>query len=103
MIRLSGLEPGKDIDIVFTGVRPGEKLSETLWDEGMLYQPTVHPDIVRLEEDVALDGERLQATLEELSRLVRDGDAQALIGLLNERVPGSVVGKTPPPDLISVI
>jgi FlaA1/EpsC-like NDP-sugar epimerase len=103
MVRLSGLEPGKDIDIVFTGVRPGEKLSETLWDEGMLYQPTGHPDILRLEEDVALEGDGLQATLEELGRLVRDGDAHALIGLLNERVPGSVVGKTPPPDLISVI
>ena len=103
MIRLSGLEPGKDINIVYTGVRPGEKLSETLWDEGMRYQLTDHPDVVRLEDDVALEGEALQATLDELSRLVRDGDAQALIGLLNERVPGSVVGKTPPPDLISVI
>jgi FlaA1/EpsC-like NDP-sugar epimerase len=103
MIRLSGLEPGKDIDIVYTGVRPGEKLSETLWDEGMSYQPTTHPDVVRLDDDAALEGDVLRATLDELGRLVREGDAQALIGLLNERVPGSVVGKTPPPDLISVI
>jgi len=103
IIRLSGLEPGKDIEIVYTGIRPGEKLSEALWDEGMHYQPTDHPDIVRLEDDGALEGEALQGTLDELTRLVRDSDSQALIGLLNERVPGSVVGKIPPPDLISVI
>jgi FlaA1/EpsC-like NDP-sugar epimerase len=103
LIRLSGLEPGRDIEIVFTGIRAGEKLSESLWDEGMKYQPTEHPDVVRVDEDAALEGTLLQTTLDEIARLARDGDPQALIGLLNERVPGSVVGKAPPPDLISVL
>ena len=49
LIRLSGLEPGKDIEIVFTGIRPGEKLSEDLWEEGDPRQQTSHPDIFRLE------------------------------------------------------
>ncbi len=103
MIRLSGLEPGRDVEIVFTGIRPGEKLSESLWEEGMDYEPTAHPDIVRVEEEIALEGEALQTTLSELARLASDGDAQALVGLLNARVPGCAVGKTPPPDLISVL
>ncbi|MEW6568549.1 MAG: nucleoside-diphosphate sugar epimerase/dehydratase, partial [Chloroflexota bacterium] len=103
LIRLSGLEPGRDVEIVFTGIRPGEKLSESLWEEGLPYQPTSHPDVVRVEEEVPLEGEALQTTLHELSRLAGDGDSQALIGLLNARVPGCTVGKAPPPDLISVL
>ncbi len=49
LIRLSGLEPGKDIEIVFTGIRSGEKLSEDLWDQDSSFRPTSHPEIFRLE------------------------------------------------------
>jgi len=103
LIRLSGLEPGKDIPIVFTGIRPGEKLSETLWDEGLEYQSTKHPDIMQVENGGFLEGDTLDTTVEELVRLAREGDAQAIVGLLSERVPGSVLGQVPPPDLTSVL
>jgi FlaA1/EpsC-like NDP-sugar epimerase len=45
MIRLSGLVPGKDINIIYTGLRPGEKLNEELLTEQELNKPTYHPKI----------------------------------------------------------
>jgi FlaA1/EpsC-like NDP-sugar epimerase len=103
LIRLSGLEPRKDIEIVFTGVRPGEKLSEALWDEGIEYEETPHPDIVTVMEGGLLEGQPLQATIDELVQLAVEGDAQAIIGLLSERVPGNRLGEAPPPDLTSAL
>lgn len=46
MIALSGLEPGRDIDIVFTGMRPGEPLHEATFALGEHYQPTAHERIL---------------------------------------------------------
>lgn len=46
MITLSGFRPDEDIDIVFSGVRPGEKLFEELRTEGENLEPTVHPKIL---------------------------------------------------------
>jgi len=48
LIRLSGKEPGKDIEIVFTDLRPGEKLHEELITEGEDVIPTSHQKIVTL-------------------------------------------------------
>lgn len=103
LIRLSGLEPGKDIEIVFTGARPGEKLSEDLWDEAMKYSSTTHPDIVRVEEEEWASPEVLEVTIDELARLAVEGDPEAILGLLSERVPGCVLGQSPPPDFASIV
>ncbi len=46
VIRLSGLEPGKDIEIVYTGLRPGEKLYEELLHESENLQPTEHEKLL---------------------------------------------------------
>ncbi len=46
MIRLAGKQPGKDIAIVYTGLRPGEKLHETLFHAEELYRPTTHSKIL---------------------------------------------------------
>jgi FlaA1/EpsC-like NDP-sugar epimerase len=48
MIRLRGLRPYKDIDIEFTGARPGEKLHEVLFYESENPEATLHHNIVRL-------------------------------------------------------
>jgi len=104
LIRLSGLEPGKDIEIDFTGIRPGEKLSEDLWDEGMRYQPTAHPEIFRVEEEEPVPAaSSLQQTVDELLRLAQDGEKVAILDLLDATIPSAAVRATPPPDLTSLV
>jgi len=104
LIRLSGLEPGKDIEIDFTGIRPGEKLSEDLWDEGMRYQPTAHPEIFRVEEEETVPAaSSLQQTVDELLRLAQDGEKVAILDLLDATIPSAAVRATPPPDLTSLV
>jgi FlaA1/EpsC-like NDP-sugar epimerase len=103
LIRLSGLEPGRDIEIVFTGIRPGEKLSEELWDKWAHYEPTSHPDIVQLADEDLQGGEILAQTVDELAHMAREGDVQGIIHLLDEFIPGAAVRSAPPPDLTSIL
>jgi FlaA1/EpsC-like NDP-sugar epimerase len=103
LIRLSGLEPGKDIEITFTGIRPGEKLSEELWEKWAHYAPTAHPDIVLLAEEEIVGGEDLRSSVDELVRLAREGDAASIVRLLDESIPGAAVRSTPPPDLTAIV
>jgi FlaA1/EpsC-like NDP-sugar epimerase len=103
LIRLSGLEPGKDIEIVFTGIRPGEKLREALWDEGADYVSTAHPDVLRLNENEVLAGIDLKAAVDQLIELSRNGDPDQVVAMLNNIVPGATVNSTPPPDITSMI
>ncbi|NMC79517.1 MAG: polysaccharide biosynthesis protein, partial [Chloroflexi bacterium] len=102
LIRLSGLEPGRDIEVVFTGIRPGEKLSEDLWYEGNLFTPTVHPDIFRVDGQTELQGEELKNVVEEITRLAHEGDASAIVSMLDQIIPDSAIRITPPPELTSI-
>jgi FlaA1/EpsC-like NDP-sugar epimerase len=101
LIRLSGLEPGRDIEIVYTGIRPGDKLSEDLWDEGFTFEKTDHPDIFRIESQEGLHGTELRQTVDELIHLAQEGDGTTAVSLMDEIIPGSAVLSTPPPDLTS--
>ncbi|MCU0487822.1 MAG: polysaccharide biosynthesis protein [Anaerolineales bacterium] len=103
VIRLSGLEPGKDIEIVFTGIRPGEKLSEELWDRTARYEPTAHPDIVLLAEESSLNGEPLSRVLNELGHLAREGEEDAILKILDEVIPGAAMRSTPSLDFTSFV
>ena len=103
LIRLSGLEPGTDIEIVFTGVRPGEKLREELWDDLSDLTRTDHPEILRMTRDEPVNGQQLTQAIGELIYLAREGDSAAILHLLDKLVPGATVSSTPPSDLISVV
>jgi FlaA1/EpsC-like NDP-sugar epimerase len=89
LIRLSGLEPGKDIDIVFSGIRPGEKLSEDLWDKGFAYSQTAHPDIHRVDSEEVLSSHELATLVDNLIRLAQEGKPEAIQELLSETIPGA--------------
>ncbi len=103
LIRLSGLEPGKDIEIVYTGIRPGEKLTEALWDEGADYLSTPHPDVLRLNENEILSSSDLKAAIDNLIELGEKGEPDQVVSKLNAIVPGAVVSSSPSPDLTSII
>jgi FlaA1/EpsC-like NDP-sugar epimerase len=81
MIRLSGKEPERDIDIEIVGARPGEKLHEELWGEGETAVPTSHAKIMRVSGPI-VDGDWLQDELAELERLVRDGETLEVVSRL---------------------
>ena len=87
LIRLSGLEPGRDIEIVFTGIRPGEKLSEDLWDECHIFKPTPHPDLFRLDNQNNLKNGELSKVLEKLRKLAIEGKSEEIIQTLEKAIP----------------
>lgn len=103
LIRLSGLEPHRDIEISYTGIRPGEKLTEELWDDGTPLSKTRHPDIFRLDADASSPSLNLIQAIDTLSTLCHSADPDAIIDLLDELIPGSSIRETSHPDITSII
>jgi FlaA1/EpsC-like NDP-sugar epimerase len=96
MIRLSGKEPERDIDVEIIGARPGEKLHEELWGEGEAAVPTSHPKIMRVRGPV-VDGLWLEEELAGLERLVREGDTLEVVTRLAAMLRGPRLLEAPPP------
>jgi FlaA1/EpsC-like NDP-sugar epimerase len=91
MIRLSGLEPERDIAIEVVGARPGEKLHEDLFNPHERPQPTPAQKIVRAQRDPLNPG-WVEQTFSDINLLVLEGDAAALAqrvsSLARERTAG---------------
>jgi FlaA1/EpsC-like NDP-sugar epimerase len=103
LIRLSGLEPSKDIDIVFTGIRAGEKLSEDLWEEGTQYKTTQHPDIYQVTNEDLPSSRILHQTIDQLIQLAEKSQTSSIIDLLDKSIPSAAIRATPPPDMTSIV
>ncbi|MBQ5746508.1 MAG: polysaccharide biosynthesis protein [Clostridia bacterium] len=85
MIRLSGFEPYADIDIKFTGLRPGEKLyEELLMDEEGL--KTTDNELIHIGKPIVLDEEELLSSLAELEEVMSDDNAD-IRGFIHRLVP----------------
>jgi FlaA1/EpsC-like NDP-sugar epimerase len=91
LIRLSGLEPGRDIDIVYSGLLPGEKLYEELFAEQEAYIRTHHDKIFMCRDGNCVPSghnETLDQTVEGLLAAARKGDEQGARRLLGDLAPG---------------
>ena len=86
LIRLSGLEPYRDVQIVFTGLRPGEKLNEELSGHGERTIPTSSEKIRLIERDIR-DGEAVAESLQRLRLSLNGSDADRLLSAVSALVP----------------
>jgi O-antigen biosynthesis protein WbqV len=86
MIRLAGLKPGKDIGIVFTGLRPGEKLSETLLHANEPLEPTRYGGILAASPRVT-DHAVLARAVDELAESAQQRRGGRTLDLLQRLVP----------------
>ena len=89
LIRSRGMRPGNDIEISFTGLRAGERLTEELLasDEG--WRPTVHPMIREVISPSLGREEDLAWTVERLDSLARAGKADEVVRALKDAVQAS--------------
>ncbi|MCB1554983.1 MAG: polysaccharide biosynthesis protein [Xanthomonadales bacterium] len=86
MILLAGKVPGRDIQIEYTGLRPGEKKFEELFHPQEDYQTTSHPKIWRAQSR-AVHGERLGRAIEDMRGWIARYEEQHLDAMLRDWVP----------------
>ncbi len=91
MIRLAGLRPDIDIEIRFTGLRPGEKLTEELFHAAEQPQPTRYAGVL-LTASRKIDLAALSSNLDALETACRAGDTGRTSELLRELVPEYAAG-----------
>jgi FlaA1/EpsC-like NDP-sugar epimerase len=87
LILLSGLQPGRDIEIQFTGLRPGEKMFEELNLQNEHLVATSHPKIKSYVGNHNLDAKQAKEFLLRLQQIAEEQDVASLVLLLKELIP----------------
>lgn len=85
LIQFSGKEVGRDIEIIYTGLRPGEKLFEELFYTHESLSPTAHTKIMRSNQGLAMD-DQLEK-INTLTHLMDTSSASELLLLLKKLIP----------------
>lgn len=93
LIRLSGLEPGKDIKLEFTGIRPGEKLYEEMFFGAEHVIPTEHPKVLRARNGLLANG-----TIRKIEVLVAAAEAHSKEDEIRQLLRGLVPDFKPDGD-----
>jgi FlaA1/EpsC-like NDP-sugar epimerase len=88
LIHLSGYKLGENIDIVFTGLRPGEKLYEELFIPGEKYESTQHEKLFVVKNASGFVPTTLDFVLNALCRAAHRNDTDSIMFLLKQIVPG---------------
>jgi FlaA1/EpsC-like NDP-sugar epimerase len=86
MIKLSGMEPYKDIDIIFSGLRPGEKLEEELLAKKENILATHHPKIMKAKV-IEYDFEEVKVKIEDLISILVQQDEFEIVAKMKSIVP----------------
>ena len=86
LVRLSGLRPNKDIEIKYTGIRPGEKLYEELFDQNETLLNTTISNIKLVSSSIKQTAE-FDEKLKQLEEAVDKQDKEATLNHLSELVP----------------
>ncbi|AQQ69979.1 UDP-N-acetyl-alpha-D-glucosamine C6 dehydratase [Limihaloglobus sulfuriphilus] len=92
LITLSGYRPGEDIDVIFTGLRPGEKLFEELSIEGEDMKATRHPKI-SIWQNKAVDREVLLEGIEKIADIAKRQNHDEIVKGIKILVP-EYIGET---------
>jgi FlaA1/EpsC-like NDP-sugar epimerase len=86
MIKLSGLEIGKDIQIVYTGLRPGEKLFEELLNNNENNMPT-HNKMITIAKVISYNYEEIYPQIIDLINLYKTNDSFSVVSKMKQIVP----------------
>ena len=86
MIRLSGLEVGKDVEIKYTGLRPGEKLYEELLCTSENTIPTYHPKIM-IAKVALMDFDTISNCINQFEKLIKNQNNLEIVKLMKKVVP----------------
>ncbi|RFZ95367.1 polysaccharide biosynthesis protein [Mucilaginibacter conchicola] len=86
MIKLAGLQPDRDIKIVYSGLRPGEKLYEELLNSGENTMPT-HHEKIKISRVISYPQKQVADDINELILLNKQGDEMATVSKMKDIVP----------------
>ena len=91
LITISGFRPGEDIEIVFSGIRPGEKLFEELSIKGENMQLTRHPKI-SIWKNIVMDRDNLRAGIDGLIAVAQSQNHKKIVAKIKELIPEYIGG-----------
>jgi FlaA1/EpsC-like NDP-sugar epimerase len=100
LIRSRGLRPGKDIEIVFTGARHGERLAEDLLGPGEGWRSTTHASIREVVTPIPTSPEDLEWTINRLWELAKEQRSTELVRALRQSVWARIVPDPDEPEML---